>query len=166
MLNAPFRSQECLERVQPRVLPAEPGADEVQESVDASGFVKRSRSPSIKSEAKSPASDSPSPSPSERAQGAPVHQFATPIDELAKVIEEKGEILGVTDEAKSGKAGEKKERTQRSRAKAKRRRFSCDIDGCTKWFEQKNNLETHRRSHTGESPYVSAVLSFRFSVAY
>jgi hypothetical protein len=46
---------------------------------------------------------------------------------------------------------------QRGRGKAKRKRFSCDFPGCSKMFAQKNNLDTHRRSHTGESPYVSLV---------
>lgn len=49
-------------------------------------------------------------------------------------------------------------KTQRSRTKTKRKRFCCDIPGCSKMFTQKNNLDTHRRSHTGESPYVSTLL--------
>jgi type IV secretory pathway VirB10-like protein len=155
--------------MQPGVLPAEQSVDEVRESVDALALVKRSRSPSIKSEARSPASDLPSPkaaTPDQPAQAAPVHQFTTPIDELAKVIEEKCEkTLGASDKAKAGRTREMKE-AQRSRAKVKRKRFCCDIDGCTKRFAQKNNLETHRRSHTGESPYVRKPLSFVFGVPY
>lgn len=46
-------------------------------------------------------------------------------------------------------------KVERARAKAKRKRFFCDVPGCSKMFAQRNNLETHRRSHTGESPYVS-----------
>ncbi|KAK4148399.1 hypothetical protein C8A00DRAFT_39039 [Chaetomidium leptoderma] len=61
MLDAPFKSQECIELV-----------DE---------FVKRNSSPFIKSEARSPSSDCVSPpkaiDPDTPAQGAPVHQFSS-----------------------------------------------------------------------------------------
>ncbi len=45
-------------------------------------------------------------------------------------------------------------KTTRSK-KTKRRRLFCNIEGCNKVFAQRNNLEVHLRSHTGECPYVS-----------
>jgi hypothetical protein len=115
MLDAPFKFSECPERVQPRVLPAESSVDGgAQESGDALALVKRSRSPSIKSEARSPpALDPPSPEPVTPGDGvqeeAPVHQCATPIDTLAKIIEEKLEILGVPEQAEPGVKGPKRQ---------------------------------------------------------
>lgn len=50
---------------------------------------------------------------------------------------------------------------QRGRPKTNRKPYRCDIPGCTKAFAQKNNLETHRRAHTGECPYVSSFLLSR-----
>jgi hypothetical protein len=154
----------------------------VQGRLDGMPFIKRSCSPSVKSEANSTLSSSPSPrafASNERVQATPVHQFNTAIDNVMRVIEAKREILGPSDEVELVQADEKKEvakdnqvcrarilqpwqlaltvslKTQRGRGKAKRKRFCCEIPGCSKMFAQKNNLDTHRRSHTGESPYVS-----------
>ncbi|KAK4127742.1 hypothetical protein N657DRAFT_224874 [Parathielavia appendiculata] len=168
LLDGPFKSHDCLERMQPRVLAPEPSVDRaVQDSADGLVLVKRSRSPSIKNEARSDVSDSPSPkvcTPNEPAQ-APrgVHQFNTAIDELVRVIDEKRDIIGAPDKPEPGSGLGKKEGTQRGRAKVKRKLFCCDFPRCTKAFAQKNNLETHRRSHTGESPYACPFCPHRFT---
>lgn len=38
--------------------------------------------------------------------------------------------------------------------RANRKRYQCDIAGCTRAFYQKTHLEIHRRAHTGDKPYV------------
>ncbi|SPQ21086.1 cde855a6-0318-4496-a2f5-645bfa3dfa69 [Thermothielavioides terrestris] len=144
----------------------------LQGRMDGLPLVGRSSSPSVKSEAKSTKSESPSPStkvviPNVRVQGAPVHEFNTAIDRLAKVIETKREILSSPNPAKEepGQPNEGVEggEMQQARGKAKRKRFCCDIPGCSKMFAQKNNLDTHRRAHTGESPYVCPICLHRFT---
>lgn len=185
MLDAPFKPRESLERIQPRALVSEPAeCGSVRERTDAVSCVKRSCSPSVKTETNadpsSPASEAAPPATPVKA--APVHQFNTAIDNVMRVIEAKREILEPTSETESGQKQEKDEatedaqvcqttgpntrassvltmssKTQRGRGKQKRKRFRCDIPGCSKMFAQKNNLDTHRRSHTGESPYVSCL---------
>ncbi|ROT39175.1 hypothetical protein SODALDRAFT_153648 [Sodiomyces alkalinus F11] len=36
----------------------------------------------------------------------------------------------------------------------KPKRFHCPFDGCNKSFTQSTHLETHKRAHTGEKPYL------------
>lgn len=163
MLDTPFKPHGSLEHAQPRVVPCSPAtAGGIQEPMDRLPHVERSCSPSIKSEAKSTMSESPPPSskvvvPNMRVQGAPVHQFHTPVDNLLRVIDQ-SEILSPPNKAKLGHADEGADGgdTQQARGKPKRKRFCCDIPGCNKMFAQKNNLDTHRRAHTGESPFVSS----------
>lgn len=163
-LDAPFKSQHCLERPQPTLMHAEPGFPKHK---DGWRSVERSPSPSIKSEAQmstsatSTASDSSATStasknivPNVRVNGAPVHEFHTPMDKLMRTIQ-----AIMTEDGSADKA-EPPQRSQAREVKAKRRRFCCDIPGCTKTFAQKNNLDTHRRAHTGECPYVSHDLRF------
>ncbi|AEO56910.1 C2H2 transcription factor [Thermothelomyces thermophilus ATCC 42464] len=171
MLDAPFKPRESLERIQPRGLVSEPAEyGGARERADEVPCVKRSCSPSVKTETNldpsSPASEAAPPATP--AQAAPVHQFNTAIDNVMRVIEAKREILEPTSEAESAQKQEKDEtgedtQTQRSRSKPKRKRFCCDIPGCSKKFAQKNNLDTHRRSHTGESPYVCPYCQRRFT---
>ncbi|KAL2166382.1 hypothetical protein VTG60DRAFT_2811 [Thermothelomyces hinnuleus] len=172
MLDAPFKPRESLERMQPRGLVTEPAAyGDVYERVDGLPCVKRSCSPSVKTEAsldppRLPASEVTAPTTP--AQATPVHQFNTAIDNVMRVIEAKREILEPMSEAEPVQKDEKKEtgrdtQAPRSRGKPKRKRFCCDIPGCSKMFVQKNNLDTHRRSHTGESPYVCPYCPRRFT---
>ena len=91
LLDAPFKPQEC---------------------VDA--FVKRSSSPSIKCEARSPGSDS-SFTPEtvqhgtpEQEQEAPVHQFNTAIDDIVRVLEAKREMIGSSEVAEPTQPAKKK----------------------------------------------------------
>ncbi|KAL2162652.1 hypothetical protein VTH06DRAFT_6488 [Thermothelomyces fergusii] len=169
MLDAPFKPRESLERIQPRALVFEPiecGA--ARERADEAPCGKRSCSPSVKIETNpdpsSPASEGAPPTTPVKA--APVHQFNTAIDNVMRVIEAKREILEPTGESGSAQKQEKDETaedTQRGRGKPKRKRFCCDVPGCSKMFAQKNNLDTHRRSHTGESPYVCPYCQRRFT---
>ncbi|KAL2196243.1 C2H2 transcription factor [Corynascus similis CBS 632.67] len=172
MLDAPFKLREPLDRMQPRCLVPEPATyGGVPERVDGLPFVKRSCSPSVKTEANLDRPSSPASeyvAPTTPAQATTVHQFNTAIDNVMRVIEAKREILEPTNETEPAQTEEKKEatrdaQTQRNRGKPKRKRFCCDIPGCTKMFAQKNNLDTHRRSHTGESPYVCPYCQRRFT---
>jgi hypothetical protein len=173
MLDAPFKPQESMERMQPRCMVPDPVTNGgALGQVDGMPFIKRSCSPSVKSEANSTLSSSPSPKAvacNAPAQATPLHQFNTAIDNVMRVIEAKREILGPSDEVEFVQADEEKKevakdsQTQRSRGKAKRKRFCCDVPGCSKMFAQKNNLDTHRRSHTGESPYVCPYCQRRFT---
>ena len=173
MLETPFKPQDC----QPRVMPIQAIVDRESQEPHGMPFVKRSRSPSIKSEANSNGA-SPSPkagSPDSRTPAGPLHQFNTAIDNIVRVIQAKPEILssaessaapvevGQPAEEKKEGEDERKETQQRARGKAKRKRFACDIPGCNKMFAQKNNLDTHRRSHTGESPYSCPYCVRRFT---
>lgn len=95
MLGAPLKIQEC------------------SDSVDGSPSLRRSQSPAIKREARSPIS--PSSPPPETithetpASGAPVHQFNTAIDKIVRVIEAKREILIPDDKVELGQVGGKKD---------------------------------------------------------
>lgn len=46
------------------------------------------------------------------------------------------------------------------RRRAPVKRFPCDTAGCDKRFAQKTQLKFHKRTHTGEKPYVSKYLPF------
>lgn len=35
-----------------------------------------------------------------------------------------------------------------------KKKYPCPFDGCNKSFSQSTHLETHKRAHTGEKPYV------------
>lgn len=113
MLDAPFKPQESMERLQPRCMVQQPVANGgVQGRLDGMPFIKRSCSPSVKSEANSSLSSSPSPkavASNERTQATPVHQFNTAIDNVMRVIEAKREILGPSGEVELVQADEKKE---------------------------------------------------------
>lgn len=41
----------------------------------------------------------------------------------------------------------------------KPKKYICDVDGCGKSFYQSTHLDTHKRAHTGEKPYVGAHFS-------
>jgi len=56
---------------------------------------------------------------------------------------------------------------QGERLQTKERKvFFCDIPGCSKTFYQKTHLDIHRRAHTGDKPYVSALISILHFVLY
>ncbi len=101
-----------------------------------------------------------------QVQETPV-QFNTAVDNVVRMIQAKPEILGLEVKAEPRQTEEEKDEgrdsRQLQRGKAKRKRFACDIPGCNKMFAQKNNLDTHRRSHTGESPYPCPYCPRRFT---
>ena len=37
---------------------------------------------------------------------------------------------------------------------AKRARFSCDVDGCNYTTSKLGNLTRHKRTHTGDKPFI------------
>ena len=141
--------------------------------------VERSRSPSVKVEERRPSSDSSSASsptsttskeitPNVRVGGAPVYETRTAVDDLMKVLQTRVKTAKLTEKSRKehqqqqahGGSEEGQQGSQQGAAaagKARRKRFACDIPGCAKTFAQRNNLETHRRAHTGESPYVSGL---------
>ncbi|KAK3903208.1 hypothetical protein C8A05DRAFT_14816, partial [Staphylotrichum tortipilum] len=93
-------------------------------------------------------------------------QFYTAIDNVVRTIQAKPEILDLKVEAEPKQIEEKQERgdtQQRARGTAKRKRFACDIPGCNKMFADKNNFDSHRRSHTGETPYACPHCPRRFT---
>ncbi|KAK4107096.1 hypothetical protein N656DRAFT_764020 [Canariomyces notabilis] len=149
-LDAPFEARQFLERPQAPVIHGEIG---FQWHWDGRFSDDKKPSPSIKkseaqmsTSAKSTTSDSTATStasttivPNVRVNGAPTYEFNTPVDNLMKVFKK---VVGgetSTDQAET--------------AETESRRFRCDIPGCTKSFTQKNNLDKHRRAHTGERPY-------------
>jgi hypothetical protein len=171
-LNPPFRHHESMKHPQPRGLPTLPAAVGGFQDRNDGLHDERSISPSIKSEPRSTVSEPASPHlktivPNLRVQGAPVYQFHSPIDRLARVIEIKRGILDTPEHKTTGPTEEKVEPegadTQESHGKTKRKRFCCDIPGCNKMFAQENNLDTHRRAHTGESPYECPICFHRFT---
>lgn len=97
----------------PPMLDAPLKVQEGSDSVDGSPSLRRSQSPAIKSEARSPLS--PSSPPPETimhetpAPGAPAHQFNTAIDKIVRVIEAKREILIPEDKVDLGQLGGKKD---------------------------------------------------------
>jgi hypothetical protein len=42
-----------------------------------------------------------------------------------------------------------------------KKRYECEIPGCTKSFYQKTHLEIHTRAHTGDKPFVSKAFKRR-----
>jgi len=140
--------------------------------------VERSRSPSVTVEERRPSPDSSSASsptsttskeitPNVRVGGAPVYETRTAVDDLMKVLQTRVKTAKLTEKSRkeqqqqaNGSSEEGQKDSQQGAAaagKARKKRFACDIPGCTKTFAQRNNLETHRRAHTGESPYVSSL---------
>ncbi|KAL2023832.1 hypothetical protein VTK56DRAFT_1099 [Thermocarpiscus australiensis] len=171
MLDATFGSQQCLERMQPRLMPVQS-----QKPRNDSLSGERSPSPSVKSEAqmstaKSTASHSSTTSktivPNVRVQGATVHEFNTPVDVLMRAIQSlKMKSLSGSDKSDAKRTAEGTDDggdESQGPAKPKRKQFCCDIPGCNKKFGQKNNLETHRRAHTGHSPCVCKFCGERFT---
>ncbi|KAJ4302245.1 DNA-binding transcription factor [Collariella sp. IMI 366227] len=132
-----------------------------QDCVQGSSCAKRSCSPQIKRESRS---TSPrSITANVRVQGAPVYEFHTPIDKLARAIDSELQLaepsaeVSAKEKAQAPEEEEPKE-TTKGRGKGKKpKRFFCDIPGCKKGFAQRNNLETHLRAHTGEAPYTCRI---------
>ncbi|KAK4138736.1 hypothetical protein BT67DRAFT_369905 [Trichocladium antarcticum] len=169
MLDTQFKPEPYLGRPQLRVLPLTHGISQgVQRSWDGLPSPEKSPSPFIKSESgfsiAGPTTSGSSTSsknivPNVRVQGAPVQESKTRVDELVGILQGVQARIqlenGETEQAnKRPCARNRSVGTQHGRAKEKHKPFLCNIAGCSKAFAQKNNLETHRRSHTGESPYV------------
>ncbi|KAL2261993.1 hypothetical protein VTK26DRAFT_2797 [Humicola hyalothermophila] len=132
MLDAPVTPEPFPE-------PSQQLRPEIQGSWD-SMIGDRSRSPSVKietsaSSAKSTASDS-------------LTSNGTSIDNLVKVLQSKGWAIAPQKDSKPGQADNNVDKKNR-----RRKLFPCDFPGCEKVFTQ-NHLEAHRRTYTGEAPFV------------
>lgn len=98
-------------------------------------------------------------------------KFDTEIDELMKTIQTKGDEMAPDTEqmptpAQSPTAesqqmsllgyGEQSSPSKKTATKA--RKWVCDGPNCGKAFVQKTHLYIHRRTHTGEKPYVGPLV--------
>jgi hypothetical protein len=145
--------------------------------------VHASRSPSVKSEtqasvARSIVSTSSGP-PRTLASIVPVNpanqiSFNTEVDVLVKALQSKkdtdvivkkveAEQLSQTDvrlpepvmmSTVSVKSPGSQAESLQGEGRLNRKRYACDIAGCGKTFFQKTHLDIHKRSHTGDKPYV------------
>lgn len=93
-------------------------------------------------------------------------EFKTNVDELMKLIQKKDttpielqhpltpvhtpKCDTVSSSCNMGLAS-----PARSDSKARNKKWVCDGPNCDKAFAQKTHLDVHRRTHTGERPYVS-----------
>ncbi|KAI1776027.1 hypothetical protein F4818DRAFT_366881 [Hypoxylon cercidicola] len=100
-------------------------------------------------------------------------EFSTNVDILMKAIQlkddnQEGSDSGETaypspphiDEEKFNlrrKSCSPESATGSQSGKDRQKRYVCDVKGCNKRCTQKTQLETHKRAHTGEKPYVGTL---------
>lgn len=92
--------------------------------------------------------------------------FETEVDELMKAIQQKEEGKPANDTTVQPPLTPSSEVCSEHSTPAPvdgkiphRKRYSCDGPSCKKTFSQKTHLEIHRRTHTGDKPYVSSPVS-------
>jgi hypothetical protein len=180
---SPYR-QQYPDRPPPRIVSAEQDVNQARGfRREASVRVDGSRSPSVKSEtqmsvARSAVSTHSGP-PRTISTIVPVNpanqiSFHTEVDVLVKALQAKKETDVIV------KKVEAEQLTQpdvipveqvaptppnkptpgptsdvpRAEGRQNRKRYTCDIADCGKTFFQKTHLDIHKRSHTGDKPYV------------
>ncbi|KAJ4991690.1 Asparagine-rich zinc finger protein AZF1 [Stagonosporopsis vannaccii] len=82
---------------------------------------------------------------SEPTEGTSIN-FSTDVDTLMKAIQAKQ-----PDSQQSSQVN--KEEEQKASQKS-RKRYQCNMPGCSKSFYQKTHLEIHVRAHTGAKPFI------------
>jgi hypothetical protein len=149
---------------------------------EASTRIEPSRSPSIKSEAQMSVARSVSSSqsvpPRTITSIVPVNpanqvSFNTEVDNLVKALQAKKDTDGIVKKVEaeqqsladipmvepiarsvSVKSPAAQADSPQAEGRFSRKRYECDIAGCGKTFFQKTHLDIHKRSHTGDKPYV------------
>lgn len=93
-------------------------------------------------------------------------EFKTNVDELMKIIQKGGDSQVEAQQPLTPVLTPKCEPAMSplniglvspapSNGKARKKKWVCDGPNCGKAFVQKTHLDVHRRTHTGEKPYVS-----------
>jgi hypothetical protein len=149
---------------------------------ETSSRVDASRSPSIKSEAQMSvarsATSTYSAPPRTITTIVPVNpanqvSFNTEVDVLVKALQSKKDTDNIVKKVEaeqlsqadsvlpepmlsiaSIKSPAAQADSPQSENRISRKRYECDISGCGKTFFQKTHLDIHKRSHTGDKPYV------------
>lgn len=137
----------------------------------------RLRSPSARSESQVSTARSVSSNPTANSKSITYNEtidpadrinFETDVDELMKVIQDKedreegGRTQAPTpaqtpnDELSGSQSPVSTIHSSTSRSEQKpKKKWVCDGPNCNKRFVQKTHLDIHRRTHTGQKPYVS-----------
>ncbi|KAK3944140.1 hypothetical protein QBC46DRAFT_404734 [Diplogelasinospora grovesii] len=176
----PFKQEQYPERPQLRIIAPEPDVSRAfQYRKDSRSSFGGSRSPSVKSDAQLSTTMSIASNPSSvtrtvtsnaSVNGGSQIEFNTCVDTLMKTIQSKTEVetmvKGSDPEVVEAKEFQQQLRNsappppqaelqkQPREGKPYRKRYTCDIPGCSKSFFQKTHLEIHRRAHTGDKPYT------------
>lgn len=97
--------------------------------------------------------------------------FDTEVDELMKAIQRKADAAqqlptpGMSPASDVGldtcQSSPAPSSSSQGDAKASRKRYVCNGPSCNKSFTQKTHLDIHRRTHSGEKPYVSSCKPFQ-----
>ncbi|KAK0636191.1 hypothetical protein B0T17DRAFT_587436 [Bombardia bombarda] len=181
ILSSPFKHHQEPERPQLRIIPSDTDATRASLYLrDSRRYNEGSRSPSVKSDSQMSSAKSVTSNRSSgprvitsnvSVNGASQVEFNTHIDALMKAIQAKKDAeAAATKMAPEQTAPEldikaenlssppplpqEKSRAQQRDGKLERKRYPCDIPGCTKSFTQKTHLDTHRRAHTGDKPFT------------
>lgn len=90
--------------------------------------------------------------------------FDTEVDELMKAIQKKAEAAhqlptpGMSPASDVGldacQSSPAPSPSSQGDSKGSRKRYVCNGPNCNKSFTQKTHLDIHRRTHSGEKPYV------------
>jgi hypothetical protein len=129
------------------------------------------RSPSIKTEIASPIHP-PTPYGEGNAEGlrtgpsdgveTNLAVFTTEVDQLMKIVQKSNEsdpaakeVIKAVPQPAPVPVAVAVVAPQAPVAHKSRKRYQCNIPGCTKSFFQKTHLEIHTRAHTGVKPFVS-----------
>jgi hypothetical protein len=173
------QKQDYSDRPQLRLI----AASEPQGTVSLTSYSQDNRGPCVEREPQQllPSTESapPHPSPSALASAPAVArnvsspvtdnsanqaEFFTCIDTLMRTIQSKEEteaiVMKVEPEDSSPSVEFMGSHDLRLPCgKLSKRQYECEYPGCTKSFSQKTHLDAHRRSHTGDKPYVSTLQS-------